>query len=113
MIGYNQTSNTLHPINDINSYRKMSITKRENAKNVAEIDNDFNIIKIWRSIVDCAEDTGLDERKIAAVCRGERLTTSNRKFYWIENDELIIPEYHRDLYKGEKEQHKFNLPLKK
>ena len=100
--GYNQTSNTLHPINDINSYRKMSITKRENAKNVAEIDNNFNIIKIWRSIVDCAEDTGLNEKKIAAVCRGERLTTSNRKFYWIENDELIIPEYHRDLYKGEK-----------
>ena len=41
-------------------------------------------------------------KKNAAVCRGERLTTSNRKFYWIENDELIIPEYHRDLYKGEK-----------
>ena len=98
--GYNQTSNTLHPINDVNTYKKISITKREKAKNVAEVDKDLNIIKIWRSIVDCKEDTGLDEKKIAAVCRGERLTTNNRKFYWIENNELIVLEYNRDLYKG-------------
>lgn len=101
--GYNQTINTLHPLNDINSYKKMSITKREKAKNVVEVDDNFNIIKIWRSIIDCAEDTNLNEKKIAAVCRGERLTTGSRKFCWLDpNNELIIPEYHRDLYKGKK-----------
>ena len=51
--------------------------------------------------MDCAEETTLDERKIAACCRGERLTTGNKKFYWLDkNDDLIIPEYKRDNYKG-------------
>ena len=100
--GYNQTNNTEHPINDIESYHKMSETKRNNAKEVAEIDSNKNILKIWRSIVDCAEDTGLDERKIASVCRGERKTTDGRIFYWIVENQLQIPEYNRDLYKGEK-----------
>lgn len=99
--GYNQTLDTIHPMNDIQTYKKISETKRNNSNKVAEIDKNGNVLQIWRSIVDCAEDTGLDERKIAAVCRGERLTTNNRKFYWVINDELIIPEYHRDAYKGE------------
>ena len=99
--GYNQTLNTLHPINDEASYKKMSETKRNNAKEVAEIDKDLHIIKIWRSIIDCAEETHLDERKIAAVCRGERKSTNNRIFYWIVNNELEIPIYNRDIYKGE------------
>lgn len=100
--GYNQTLDTKHPINNEEAYQKMSETKRENSKEVVEVDKNNNILQKWRSIIDCAEDTKLDERKIAAVCRGERKTTGNRIFYWIENDELIIPEYHRDLYKGEK-----------
>lgn len=100
--GYNQTFDTLHPINDINTYKKISETKREKAKEVAEVDKDNNILKIWRSIIDCAEETKLDERKIASVCRGERLTTGNRKFYWIVNNELQIPKYKRDYYKGNK-----------
>lgn len=100
--GYNQTFDTLNPPNNENINKKISITKREKAKDVAEVDSNFNIIKIWRSIVDCSEEIGLDEKKIAAVCRGERLTTGGRKFYWIENNELITPEYHRDPYKGEK-----------
>ena len=100
--GYNQTKNTEHPINDPATYKKISETKREQANNVAEVDNNYNIIKIWRSIIDCAEETGLDERKIASVCRGERHTTGNRIFYWIVNDELKIPKYKYDYYKGEK-----------
>ena len=79
----------------------MSETKRNNAKEVAEVDKNLHIIKIWRSIIDCAEETHLDERKIAAVCRGERKTTNNRIFYWIVNNELEIPIYNRDIYKGE------------
>ena len=100
--GYNQTLDTLHPINDENTYKKIRETKRENAKNVCEVDKDYNILNQWRSIIDCAEDIGLDEKKIAAVCRGERRTTGGRIFFWIENDELIIPEYKRDEYKGKK-----------
>lgn len=100
--GYNQTDNTEHPINAIESYQKMSETKREKAKRVALIDNNDNIIKIFRSIVDCAEELNENEKKIAACCRGERKTTGGKRFYWLdENNNLIVPEYKRDLYKGE------------
>ncbi len=101
--GYNQTLNTEHPINDIISYQKTSNTKRAKAKCVAEVDKDNNIIQIWRSIADCSEETKIDEKKIAAVCRGERKTTSNKIFYWLDkNNNPIIPLYSRDIYKGEK-----------
>ena len=99
--GYNQTLNTLHPINDPVTYKKISETKREQAKQVAEVDVNNVIIHIWRSIIDCAEETGLDEKKIAAVCRGERKTTGNRSFYWFVDGQLEIPIYNRDPYKGE------------
>lgn len=100
--GYNQTDNTEHPINAIESYQKMSNTKRENAKQVALVDDNNSILEIFRSIADCAEALKLDEKKIAACCRGERKTTDNKKFYWLDkNNKLIIPEYNRDLYKGE------------
>ena len=104
--GYNQTLNTLHPINDIETYKKISETKREKAKEVVQVITDkhgaiIEIIQKWRSIVDCAEQTGLDEKKIAAVCRGERKTTGGKTFYWRdENGEIIIPNYLRDNYKG-------------
>jgi group I intron endonuclease len=101
--GYNQTLNTAHPLMDAASIKKVSETKREQAKQVAEVNQKQEILHIWRSIVDCAEETGLDETKIAAVCRGERLTTGQRVFYWLdENKHLIIPEYHRVQYKGAK-----------
>ena len=99
--GYNQTDNTEHPINAIESYKKMSETKRNNAKRVAQIDNNNNIIKIFRSIVDCAEETHEDEKKIGSCCRGERKSTGGKFFAWLdENNQLIIPEYKRDFYKG-------------
>ena len=99
--GYNQTNDTQHPINATESYQKMSNTKRENAKKVALVDENNNILKIFRSIVDCAEEMGADEKKIGACCRGERKTTNGQKFYWLnEEDKLIVPEYKRDLYKG-------------
>ena len=102
--GYNQTLDTQHPINDIALYKRISETKREKAKYVAEVDKDNNIIKIYRSIVDCAEQTGCNQRKIGSCCRGERHHTNNRKFYWIdENNKLIIPIYKgENQYKGEK-----------
>lgn len=99
--GYNQTDDTQHPINAIESYKKMSETKRENAKRVALIDNDKNIVQVFRSIADCAEALKIDEKKIGACCRGERRTTDNKQFCWLdENNNLIIPKYKRDLYKG-------------
>ena len=99
--GYNQTDNTKHPINAIESYKKMSETKREKAKCVAQCDEDNNILNIFRSIADCSELTGADEKKIGACCRGERKTTDGYRFYWLdENNNLIIPEYKRDTYKG-------------
>lgn len=100
--GYNQTLDTIHPINAIESYQKMSQTKRDNANCVVEVDKDFNIIKQWNSIVDCAENTGLSEKLIAAVCRGEQKSTSGRIFCWINNNKIIIPEYKGFVYKGEK-----------
>ena len=47
----------------------MSETKREKAKCVAEVDQNNNIIKIYRSIIDCAEQTGSDQRKSGSCCR--------------------------------------------
>lgn len=101
--GYNQTLDTLHPLNDIKTYEKMKETKRNNAKRIAEIDNNNNIIQIWRSIVDCAEQTGYNEKHLASCCRGERKTTNGKMFCWIDNNNnLLIPEYRGELYKGEK-----------
>ena len=100
--GYNQTTDTAHPINDIVTYEKIRTTKREKAKQVAQIDKNQNIIKIFRSIIDCAEELKLDEKKIAACCRGERRSTQSKYFCWIDAESnLLIPEYSRDKYKGD------------
>lgn len=99
--GYNQTLDTQHPLNTKEVYAKMSKTKRNKAKRLAEIDKDHNILNIWRSIIDCAEETGLGEKHISACCRGERHTTQGRYFCWIdENDNLIIPNFVGTNYKG-------------
>lgn len=101
--GYNQTRDTLHPINTKESYEKMKQTKRDNANQVAELDENNNIINFWNSIIDCAEQENLNAGHIADCCRGERKTTDNRRFCWIINDELKIPEYiGQNNYKGEK-----------
>lgn len=112
--GYNQTDETIHPLMTPEIIEKVKITKREKAKKVAEVDKQNNIIKIWRSIVDCAEETLLDEKKIASVCRGERKTTAGRIFYWLdENNKVIIPNYIRDPYKGLKGTTQIQISSKK
>lgn len=99
--GYNQTLDTHHPLNDPETYKKMSETKRNNAKEVAELDSNNNVIQIWRCIADCAEQNNYNEKHIADCCRGERRTTSGKRFCWInENGELLIPTYKRNQYKG-------------
>ena len=99
--GYNQTLDTHHPRNDPETYKKMSETKRNNAKQVAEIDKNNKILQIWRCIADCAEQENLNEKHISACCRGERHRTKNRYFCWInENGELLIPTYTGYKYKG-------------
>ena len=100
--GYNQTLNTEHSFQDPLVYKKVSETKREQSKQVAMLTLEEELVKIFRSIADCAEETGYDEKKIGACCRGERKTTQNHIFYWLdENDNYIIPEYKRDYYKGD------------
>lgn len=99
--GYNQTIETQHPLNTSESYKKMSNTKRELAKEIVEIDKDKNIINKWRSIKDCSEDIQISEKNIAACCRGEQHSVSNRFFCWIDkNNNLLIPEYTGYIYKG-------------
>ena len=101
--GYNQTNETLHPSSDPIINKKISETKRNNSKQVAELDKNNSIQQIWRSVADCAEDLKLNEKHIAACCRGERKTTGEKRFCWLdENNNLIIPKYKRDNYKGEK-----------
>lgn len=102
--GYNQTLNTEHPINDKLSYQKMSNTKREQAPEVVETNEEgTKILQIFRSASDCAENTGLDIKKIGACCRGERKSTQNRFFHWLDkNNNIIIKKYNRDPYKGAK-----------
>jgi recombinational DNA repair protein RecR len=79
----------------------MKETKRNNAKRVAEINKEHQIIKIWRSIADCAEQENLNEKHLSACCRGERRSTNNRFFCWVDdNNNLLIPNYIGYQYKG-------------
>lgn len=92
--GYNQTDNTESPMFDPNVAKKMSNTKREKyGKRVCEIDNNKNILTIWNSLAEAGEQTNLNRFKISNVCNGNRLTTGNRVFRFLdENNQIIEPE---------------------
>lgn len=89
--GYNQTDKTDSPMFDPAIAKKMSDTKREKyGKRVCEIDSTKNILNIWNSLAEAGEDTGLDRFKISNVCNGTRLTTGNRTFRFLDNENQII-----------------------
>lgn len=92
--GYNQTYQTDSPMFDPAIAKKMSDTKREKyGKRVCEIDKYNNILTIWNSLAEAGEETGLDRFKISSVCNGARLTTGNRVFRFLdEEDKIIEPE---------------------
>lgn len=92
--GYNQTDNTNSPMFDPNIAKKMSDTKRDKyGKRVSEIDSNGNIIDVWDSLAEAGEKTSLDRFKISDVCNGRRLTTGNRIFRFLDEEEnIIIPE---------------------
>ena len=92
--GYNQTDRTDSPMLDPVVAKKMSDTKREKyGKRVCEIDSANNILIIWDSLAEAGEATGLDRFKISNVCNGTRLTTGNRIFRFLnEENEIIIPK---------------------
>lgn len=92
--GYNQTDNTNSPMFDPNVAKKMSDTKRDKyGKRVSEIDSNGNIIGVWDSLAEAGEKTGLDRFKISDVCNGRRLTTGDRIFRFLDEEEnIIIPE---------------------
>ena len=92
--GYNQTNNTNSPMFDPNVAKKMSDTKRDKyGKRVSEIDLNGNIIDVWDSLAEAGEKTGLDRFKISDVCNGRRLTTGDRVFRFLDEEEnIIIPE---------------------
>ena len=89
--GYNQTDKTDSPMFDPAIAKKMSDTKREKyGKRVCEIDSTKNILNIWNSLAEAGEDTGLDRFKISNVCNGTRLTTGNRIFRFLDDENQII-----------------------
>jgi group I intron endonuclease len=89
--GYNQTDKTDSPMFDPVIAKKMSDTKREKyGKRVCEIDSNKSIINIWESLAEAGENTGLDRFKISNVCNGTRLTTGNRIFRFLDNENQII-----------------------
>ena len=89
--GYNQTDKTDSPMLDPTIAKKMSDTKRKKyGKRVCEIDSTKNIINIWDSLAEAGEDTGLDRFKISNVCNGIRLTTGNRIFRFLDDENKII-----------------------
>ena len=92
--GYNQTDKTDSPMFDPTIAKKMSDTKRiKYGKRVCQIDENKNILEIWSSLAEAGEKTGLDRFKISDVCNGKRLTTGNRVFRFLnEENEIIIPE---------------------
>lgn len=89
--GYNQTDNTEHPLMTAEIIAKVSETKRNNAKCVGMFTEDeTTLIKKFRSVMDCSEETNLDPKKISACCRGERHQVEGYCFHWLdENDEPI------------------------
>ena len=89
--GYNQTDKTDSPMLDPAVAKKMSDTKREKyGKRVCEIDSTKNILNIWDSLAEAGENTGLDRFKISNVCNGTRLTTGNRIFRFLDDENQII-----------------------
>lgn len=92
--GYNQTDKTDSPKFDPAIAKKMSDTKREKyGKRVREIDKHNNILAIWGSLAKAGEKTELDRFKISNVYNGTRLTTGNRVFRFLdEEDKIIEPE---------------------
>lgn len=89
--GYNQTDKTDSPMFDPTIAKKMSDTKREKyGKRVCEIDSTKNILNTWNSLAEAGEATGLDRFKISNVCNGTRLTTGNRIFRFLDNENQII-----------------------
>ena len=89
--GYNRTDKTDSPMFDPVVAKKMSNTKREKyGKRVCEIDSTKNILNIWDSLAEAGEDTGLDRFKISNVCNGTRLTTGNRIFRFLDDENKII-----------------------
>ena len=89
--GYNQTHQTDSPMLDPAVAKKMSDTKREKyGKRVCEIDSIKNILYIWNSLAEASEATGLDRFKISNVCNGTRLTTGNRVFRFLNDENQII-----------------------
>ena len=89
--GYNQTDKTDSPMLDPTIAKKMSDTKRKKyGKRVCEIDSTKNIINIWDSLAEAGENTGLDRFKISNVCNGTRLTTGNRIFRFLDDENKII-----------------------
>lgn len=92
--GYNQTDRTDSPMFDPNIAKKMSDTKREKyGKRVCEIDKNNNILNIWNSLAEAGEYSKLDRFKISDVCNGRRLTTGNRIFRFLdEENNIIFPE---------------------
>ena len=89
--GYNQTDNTNSPMFDPNVAKKMSDTKRDKyGKRVSEIDSNGNIMDVWDSLAEAGEKTGLDRFKISDVCNGRRLTTGDRTFRFLDEEENII-----------------------
>lgn len=91
--GYNQTDNTNSPMFDPKIAEKARITKRQKyGKQVCEIDNNNNILQIWNSIAEVAENTGLNRYSISQVCNGLRLTSGGRIFRFLnDKKEIIIP----------------------
>ena len=92
--GYNQTDRTDSPMFDPNIAKKVSDTKREKyGKRVCEIDKNNNILTIWNSLAEAGEYSKLDRFKISDVCNGRRLTTGNRIFRFLdEENNIIFPE---------------------
>ena len=89
--GYNQTDKTDSPMLDPSIAKKMSDTKRAKyGKRVCEIDENKNIFEIWDSLAEAGEKTGLNRFKISDVCNGRRLTTGNRIFRFLNDENQII-----------------------
>ena len=73
-----------HTMGFIFSYEKKKVIKvlKPNAvkKSIIEIDKFGNQINIWKSLMDCSRDTGLDNGNLSRVCNGKLPSIKGRFF---------------------------------
>lgn len=95
--GIGAHENTIKALQEGNSRRWASFRERNpkpvstgRKQRVAKLDTAGNILEEFDSITDAANKTGINQTKISAVCRGERIKTCGFKWKYLDISETTF-----------------------